>query len=45
MNGKVIPAFTTAKLLAVIFDTEMRWKEHVQQVTSRATKTALSIVT
>lgn len=29
MNNKVIKPADTAKLLGVIFDTEMRWKEHV----------------
>jgi hypothetical protein len=31
MNGKVIKPSASAKLLGVIFDKELRWKEHVQQ--------------
>ena len=38
MNGKPIQPSTTAKLLGVIFDQELRWKEHVQQAIKRATK-------
>jgi hypothetical protein len=30
MEGKTIHATPTAKLLGVIFDQEMRWKQHVQ---------------
>lgn len=30
MNGKAIKLSNTAKLLGVIFDKEMQWKEHVQ---------------
>jgi hypothetical protein len=29
MNGNAIKPSTTAKLLGVIFDYELRWKEHV----------------
>lgn len=32
MNDIAITASTTAKLLGVIFDHELLWKEHVQQV-------------
>ena len=32
-----------AKLLGVIFDTEMRWKTHVQHATKKATTTALGM--
>jgi hypothetical protein len=37
MNGKEIKPSRTAKLLGVIFDRELRWKEHVQQAIKRAT--------
>jgi hypothetical protein len=30
-DGQTIRASTTAKLLGVVFDTEMRWKEHVNK--------------
>jgi len=43
MNGKVVKAAAKAKLLGVVFDQEMRWKQHVQQVVKRATKVALSM--
>ena len=43
MDGQTVQASTTAKLLGVVFDTEMRWKEHVQQATRKATKTALGM--
>ncbi|KAJ5366120.1 reverse transcriptase [Penicillium brevicompactum] len=33
----------TAKLLGVVFDQRLRWKEHVQQVIKRATKTAMAL--
>lgn len=34
----MIKPSTTAKLLGVVFDHELRWKEHVQQTIKRATK-------
>jgi hypothetical protein len=43
MEGQVVQATNTAKLLGVTFDTEMRWKEHVQEATRKATKTALGM--
>ncbi|OQE09663.1 hypothetical protein PENFLA_c105G04679 [Penicillium flavigenum] len=43
MNGKAITPSTTAKLLGVIFDHELRWKEHVQQVVKRATKVNIAL--
>ncbi|EED12026.1 endonuclease/reverse transcriptase, putative [Talaromyces stipitatus ATCC 10500] len=44
IQGTTIKPSTTAKLLSVVFDNELRWKLHVQQVLKRATKvsTALS---
>jgi hypothetical protein len=43
MNGKAILPSTTAKLLGVIFDHELRWKEHVQQAVQRATKVNIAL--
>lgn len=43
MNGNTITPSTTAKLLGVIFDHELRWKEHVQQVVKRATKVNIAL--
>lgn len=43
MNGKVIKPADTAKLLGVIFDTEMRWKEHVQHAVKQATKRIIAL--
>ena len=43
MNGITITPSTTAKLLGVIFDHELRWKEHVQQVVKRATKVNIAL--
>jgi hypothetical protein len=43
MNGKTIKASSTAKLLGVIFDQELRWKQHVQQAVKTATTTALAM--
>jgi hypothetical protein len=37
MDGKTIQAGSTAKLLGVVFDQELRWKDHVQQVVKQAT--------
>jgi ribonuclease HI len=43
INGKAIKPSPTAKLLGVIFDHELRWKEHVQQAIKRATKVAVAL--
>lgn len=43
MNGKPVEPSPTAKLRGVIFDHELRWKEHVQQAIKRATKTAVAL--
>lgn len=43
MDGQVIPASRTAKLLGVVFDDELRWKDHVQQAVKAATTTALGM--
>jgi ribonuclease HI len=43
MNGKAIKPSTTAKLLGIIFDHELRWKPHVQQAVKRATKVNLAL--
>lgn len=37
MNGKIIQAGNTAKLLGVIFDQELRWRDHVQYAVKSAT--------
>lgn len=42
MNGKTIKESPTATLLGVVFDQEMRLKQHVQQVVKRATKVAMN---
>jgi hypothetical protein len=42
MYRKTIKASETAKLLGVVFDQEMRWKHHVQNVVKRATEVALN---
>ncbi|KAI3093180.1 hypothetical protein CBS147333_10127 [Penicillium roqueforti] len=43
MNGNTIKTSTTAKLLGVMFDHELRWKEHVQQAVKRATKVNIAL--
>jgi hypothetical protein len=43
MDGNTINPSTTAKLLGVIFDHELRWKEHVQQAVKRATKVNIAL--
>lgn len=43
MNGKVTKPASTAKLLGVIFDKEMRWKEHVQHAVKRATQVNIAL--
>jgi ribonuclease HI len=42
-NGTDIKPSPTAKLLGVVFDHGLRWKEHVQQAIKRATKTAIAL--
>ncbi|BAE66183.1 unnamed protein product [Aspergillus oryzae RIB40] len=43
INGQVIKPADTAKLLGVIFDKEMRWKEHIQRAVRRATKVNIAL--
>jgi len=43
MDSKVVCAGRTAKLLGVLFDDELRWKDHVQQAVKAATTTALGM--
>ena len=43
MDGKVICAGRTVKLLGVLFDDELRWKGHVQHAVKAATTTALGM--
>ncbi|EED11824.1 reverse transcriptase, putative [Talaromyces stipitatus ATCC 10500] len=43
INGTVIKPSDTVKLLGVIFDKEMRWKEHVQQAVKRATQVNIAL--
>jgi hypothetical protein len=43
MGGKIIKPADTAKLLGVVFDKEMRWKEHVQQAVKRATQVNITL--
>ncbi|KAF7118717.1 hypothetical protein CNMCM5793_008337 [Aspergillus hiratsukae] len=43
MNGETIKPSPTAKLLGVVFDQELRWKEHVQQAIKRATKVSIAL--
>jgi hypothetical protein len=43
MNGKTTKPADTAELLGVIFDKEMRWKEHVQQAVKRATRVNIAL--
>ncbi|KAI2734534.1 hypothetical protein DTO013E5_9920 [Penicillium roqueforti] len=43
MNGKTVEASPTAKLLGVVFDQELRWKEHVQQAIKRAIKVSIAL--
>jgi hypothetical protein len=38
VNGTTVKPSPMAKLLGVIFDHQLRWKEHVQQAIERATK-------
>ena len=43
MNGNTITPSIIAKLLGVIYDHELRWKEHVQQAVTRATKVNIAL--
>jgi ribonuclease HI len=43
INGKTVEPSPTAKLLGVIFDQELRWKEHIQQAIKRATKVSIAV--
>ncbi|EGD99960.1 hypothetical protein TESG_08624 [Trichophyton tonsurans CBS 112818] len=43
MNGSTIQPSPTAKLLGVVFDRELRWKQHVQQAVKRATKVNVAL--
>jgi len=42
-NGTDVKPSPTAKLLGVVFDQGLRWKEHIQQAIKRATKTTLAL--
>jgi hypothetical protein len=44
MNGKMILLLPIIKLLGVIFDQELRWKEHTQYAVKKATSKSLAIV-
>lgn len=43
LNGTAVRSSPTAKLLGVVFDRELQWKEHVQQAIKRATKTTIAL--
>ncbi|THC87933.1 hypothetical protein EYZ11_012624 [Aspergillus tanneri] len=43
ISRKVIQPLSKAKLLGVIFDQELRWKEHVQQAVKQATKVTIML--
>lgn len=43
INEKTIKPSPTAKLLGVIFDQGLRWRDHVQQAIKRATKVAIAL--
>jgi hypothetical protein len=43
IQGTTVKPSTTAKLLGVVFDNELRWKPHVQQVLKRATKVSTAL--
>ncbi|GAA93218.1 reverse transcriptase [Aspergillus luchuensis IFO 4308] len=43
IDGQATKPADTAKLLGVIFDKEMRWKEHVQEAVKRATKVNIAL--
>ncbi|KAJ5935954.1 hypothetical protein N7454_005252 [Penicillium verhagenii] len=42
-GGADVTPLHTAKLLGVVFDQGLRWKEHVQQAIKRATKTTIAL--
>jgi ribonuclease HI len=42
-DGTDVKPSPTAKLLGVVFDQGLRWKEHVQQAIKRATKTTIAL--
>ncbi|GAA3296697.1 hypothetical protein GCM10020218_080510 [Dactylosporangium vinaceum] len=42
-DGTNVKPSSTAKLLGVVFDQGLRWKEHVQQAIKRATKTTIAL--
>ena len=42
-DGADVKPSPTAKLLGVMFDQELRWKEHVQQAIKRATKVTIAL--
>ncbi|KAJ5728168.1 reverse transcriptase [Penicillium malachiteum] len=42
-DGAQVKPSPTIKLLGVIFDQGLCWKEHVQQAIKRATKTAIAL--
>jgi hypothetical protein len=42
-NGTDVKPSPTAKLLGLMFDQELRWKEHVQQTIKRATKVTIAL--
>ncbi|KAJ5642550.1 reverse transcriptase [Penicillium lividum] len=42
-DGADVTPSPTAKLLGVVFDQGLRWKEHVQQAIKRATKTSIAL--
>lgn len=43
MQGRTIQPSPAVKLLGVIFDQELRWKQHVQQAVKRATKVSIAV--
>jgi hypothetical protein len=43
IQGATIEPSATAKLLGVVCDRELRWKEHVQQAVNRATKVNIAL--
>jgi hypothetical protein len=42
-DGADVKPSPTAKLLGIVFDRGLRWKEHVQQTIKRATKTTIAL--
>lgn len=43
INGKTVEPSPTAKLLGVVFDQELRWKEYVQQAIKHAIKISIAL--